>query len=54
MKFTQLSENRKNKLLEYLNENGIYKIGGDSRHLYEYPLIDLEREYAKIKERLAE
>ncbi|WP_154663212.1 Fur-regulated basic protein FbpA [Bacillus massiliigorillae] len=54
MKLAKPIENRKEVLMDFLNSNGVYKMEGDSRHLYEYPLHELEEEYARVKKKIAE
>lgn len=54
MRLTKMIEKRKNTLMDFLNAHGVYKIEGDSRHLYEYPLKELEQEYARLKKKIAE
>ncbi|WP_254778601.1 MULTISPECIES: Fur-regulated basic protein FbpA [unclassified Bacillus (in: firmicutes)] len=43
----QLVQLRKEKLIEILIRNGIYKTS-DQKHLYDAPLQELEKEYIKI------
>ncbi|MEH6941693.1 Fur-regulated basic protein FbpA [Bacillus sp. JJ722] len=54
MRLKKMIEQRKNTLMDFLNSHGVYKIEGDSRHLYEYPLKELEAEYERLKKKNAE
>ncbi|MGM9926053.1 MAG: Fur-regulated basic protein FbpA [Bacillus sp. (in: firmicutes)] len=49
MELAKIIEERKNRIIDFLNRNGVYKLKGDARHLYEYSLTELEVEYRNLK-----